>query len=75
MDGELHVVASPGVVPNPAHPGHRLIPGPIDQQPSFAVALIEQVFNPSIQQLAELGRASGLLEMPEQGTGTSVERP
>jgi hypothetical protein len=39
------------------------------------MALIEQVFDPSIEQLTQLGRASGLLEMPEQGTSAPVERP
>jgi hypothetical protein len=75
MDGEFHVLASTGVIPNPSHSGNRLIPGPIDQQPPFAMALIEQVFDPSIEQLTQLGRASGLLEMPEQGTSAPVERP
>ena len=74
MDGEFHIMAPAGVLPNPAHPCNRLIPNPIDQQPAFAMALIEQVFDPPIEQLAELGRASGLLEVPKQGPGTPVER-
>jgi hypothetical protein len=75
MNGEFHVMAPTGVLPNPAHSGDRLIPGPIDQNPALAMALIEQVFDPPVQQLAELGRASGLLEVPEQGPGAAVERP
>ena len=73
MNGEFHVMAPTGVLPNPAHSGYRLIPDPIHQHPAFAVALIEQVFNPPIEQLAELGRASGLLEVPEQAPGAPVE--
>jgi hypothetical protein len=73
MNGEFHLVAPTGVLPNPAHSGNRFIPGSINQQPSLAMALIEQVFDPPIEELTQLGRASGLLEMPEQGTIASVE--
>jgi hypothetical protein len=75
MNGEFHVMASTGVLPNPAHTGNRLIPDPVDQQPALAMALIEQVFDAPIKQLAELGRASGLLEVPEEAPVAPVERP
>jgi hypothetical protein len=68
-------MASPRVVANPAHARNRLIPGSINEQPAFAMALIEQIFYPTVKQLAQLGRTSGLLEMPEQGAGALVQWP
>jgi hypothetical protein len=74
MNGEFHVMAATGVLPYPAHSSNGFTPDSIDQHPAFAVALIKQVFDPPIEKLAQLGRASGLLEVPEQGPGAPVER-
>jgi hypothetical protein len=75
MNGEFDVMAPTSVLSNPAHSGNSLIPDPIDQQPALAMALVKQVFDPTIEQLPKLGRASCLLEVPEQGPGAPIERP
>jgi hypothetical protein len=72
MDAQLHIVATAWVLADPAHGGYRLLPAGIHQHPAPAVALVEQILDAAIQQLAQLSRAGGLLQVPEQGGAAAV---
>ena len=73
VHAELHIVASAGMVPHPAHARHSLAPGPIHPHPAPAMALIQQVFDAAVEQLAQLGGTGGLFQMPEQGPGAAIQ--
>jgi hypothetical protein len=45
----------------------------IHQQPTGSPGLIQQVFDPAVEHLAQMGRTTGLLQVPQQGSGLSVE--
>jgi hypothetical protein len=66
IDGQLDVNAPTGVLTDQTDTGHGNVAAGLDQQPAMPLALIEQVFNPAIKNLSQLGRTGDLLEVPQQ---------
>jgi len=73
LQGEFDVVAAAGVFAGPAGCRHRLAAAGVHQQPAPALALIQQILDAPILQLAQLGRAGALLQVPEQGGVAAAE--
>jgi hypothetical protein len=57
----------------PADPGHRLTANGIDKHPAPGAALIKQILTAAIENLAQLGRAGRLFQVPELGGGMAVK--
>jgi hypothetical protein len=52
---------------------YGFIPAAIHQKPAGSAGLVEQVFDPSVKDMAQMGRAAGLLQMPKQRGCLPVE--
>lgn len=61
------------LISQPADPGHRLPANGIDKHPAPGAALIEQILTTAIEDLAQLGRAGSLFEVPKLGGGMAVK--
>jgi protein subunit release factor B len=75
MEGEFHLMAALGRVGEPTRPGNGFAAGGIHKHPAPTLALVEQIFDATVEQLAQVGRATGLLQVPEQGGRATVQRP
>jgi hypothetical protein len=53
-----------GMVGLMANRRYRFIPAAIHQKPTGSARLVQQVFDPSVKDMAEMGRTAGLLQMP-----------
>ena len=73
MNVELDPQTAIGTVCEPADGGHGLLACGVDEHPAAVAALIEQIFDRAIQQLAELRRAGGLLQVPEERCRAAME--
>jgi hypothetical protein len=61
------------LIRQPTNAGHRLTANGIHQHPAAGTALIKQILAAAIQDLAQLGRAGRLFEVPELGGGMAVK--
>jgi len=61
------------LIRQPADPSHRLTANGIHKHPAPGAALIDQILTATIEDLAQLGRAGGLFEVPKLGGGMAVE--
>jgi hypothetical protein len=73
MNGEFEVVATTRVLSKPAQAGHGLVTGCIQEHPAPAMALFEQIVAAAVEQLAQLGRAGGLLQLKKGPGRAAVE--
>jgi hypothetical protein len=73
MNAQLNPQAAVGTVGEPAHGGDRFVAGGIDEHPTAVATLIEEILDTAIEQLAQLGRTGGLLQVPEQRGGAAMQ--
>ena len=75
VHAELHLMSTSGVVGEPAGAGHSFVALHIDQQPAVPLAAIQEILDATVEHLAQRGGTGGLLEVPEKGGGTALQRP
>ena len=60
--------------PQPAHPRHGLLAVGVQQHQAGLLALIQEVIHTPVEQLPQLGRQGGLLELPHRQGGSAIQR-
>jgi hypothetical protein len=61
------------LISQPTNPGHRLTANCIHQHPAPGAAVIKQILTAAIENLTKLGRDGGLFEVPQLGSGMSIQ--